>query len=468
MANFLHGTETIEIESGINPVTEVRTGIIGLVGIAPKGPKNLTLVKNEKEAAQFGNTIPGFTIPYSLKNSLAQGAGTFIVVNVFDEAKHTEEKTETLRLQNGEITLSSAPLSPLEISNEDDSPTVLVEGTDYSLTPFGKFSAIKGRIPEGKVLKFAYQTFKENSVLPADVIGAVEQDGTRTGIRQFDLCFNRYGFTPKILIAPGFSELPSISNELLIAAAKYKGVALIDGDSAKSANEIITMRGPIENSNFSTSDQRAILLYPQLKAYDEGSNENKDFPYSSFYAGLMAKTDNTLGYWHSPSNKELKGVTGISKEISASINDTAADTNVLNGAGITTVFNSFGTGILAWGNRNAFFPTSASPKTFITMRRIADVVHESLEQAAMQFIDRPITQALIDDMRQTGNNFLKVLISRGAILEGSKIIYDKSDNTPETLASGKVYFRIVFMGAIPAETITFLSYVDTALYATIK
>lgn len=38
-ANYLHGVETIEIETGPRPVKAVKSAVIGLIGTAPCGPR---------------------------------------------------------------------------------------------------------------------------------------------------------------------------------------------------------------------------------------------------------------------------------------------------------------------------------------------------------------------------------------------------------------------------------------------
>ncbi len=54
-ANYLHGVETIEIETGPRPVKAVKSAVIGLIGTAPCGPVNQpTLCLSESDAAQFG------------------------------------------------------------------------------------------------------------------------------------------------------------------------------------------------------------------------------------------------------------------------------------------------------------------------------------------------------------------------------------------------------------------------------
>lgn len=471
--NFLHGVETIEVLDGVRPVQEVRTAVIGLVGIAPIGPKNVcTLVKNDVDAVQFGKQLPGFDIPQSLAHIFAQGAGTVVVVNVFDEATHTSQVTdEADTVTDGKLKLSAAPIGAVTIKDNAGAATAYVKGTDYNLDEFGNFTVIAGRIADATVLKFTFKKLNAAGVTDSVVIGTVDGSGNRTGIKAFDLAFNLFGFRPKILIAPGRSAVKTIASELLSSAAKLRAVVLIDGTYGADVQAVITARGDASTS-FGTSDKRAIPCYPYLKAYDVSKDDgnadtdtNTDFPYSAFLAGVIAFTDNQFGYWFSPSNKELKSITGIERAISANLNDDATDANALNAAGIVTVFNSFGTGYRSWGNRNASYPSSLQVDNFIPVLRTFDVVHESLEQAALEFSDRPLTQALIDDIRNSGNNFINVLIGRGALTPGSKVIYDRADNPADNLANGNVTFRIVKMGNTPAERITYLSTIDISLLA---
>lgn len=78
------------------------------------------------------------------------------------------------------------------------------------------------------------------------------------------------------------------------------------------------------------------------------------------------------------------------------IDDPNCEVNLLNEAGVTTVFNSFGTGLRAWGNRSAAWPTLSHMKNFISVRRTGDIINESIRYFSLQFMDRPLDQALID------------------------------------------------------------------------
>lgn len=469
MANFLHGVETIEIDQGSRPITEVKTAVIGLVGIAPMGTaQQCILVRSDVDAAQFGKQLPGFNIPQALNHIFAQGAGTVVVVNVFDATTHTTQVTdESQTVTNGALKLAAAPIGTVTLKTAagDASPYVL--GTDYTLDAYGNFTVVPGKIPNATVIKFSYKKLNAAAVTSANIIGTVDESGNRTGIKALDLAFNLFGFKPKILIAPGYSSATTVAQELTAASSRMRAITYLDASYGLTVTEVLASRG--SDSNFFTSDKRAVLVYPYLKAYDEATNtDTVDFPYSAFIAGVTAATDNEFGYWYSPSNKEITGITGVERPISAGVSDPNSDANTLNAAGIVTVFNSFGTGYRTWGNRNASWPTNTSPDNFISIVRIADVVHESLEQAALQFSDRPINHALIDDIRESGNAFIRVLISRGALLAGSKVTYDVADNTPEQLAAGNITFRIIFMGSTPAERITFESILDISLFSSLK
>ncbi len=156
-------------------------------------------------------------------------------------------------------------------------------------------------------------------------------------------------------------------------------------------------------------------------------------------------------------------MTGTERVIQWSINDAGCEANQLNAAGIATLVAGFGTGIRLWGNRSAAYPSSNSVKNFISVRRTDDVVIESMEQAALPYIDLPLTQALIDTIREAGNTFMRTLIQRGAILPGSTVNYNKDDNSAAELANGHITFERVYMTPTPAERITYKDVLDISL-----
>lgn len=467
-ANYLHGVETIELNKGPIPVQVVKSAVIGLVGIAPKGPKQaLTIVQNALDAAQFGSELPGFNIPQALAAIFAQGAGTVIVVNTLDDAANLVAKSgEAISISTvGKGKTNKPPIKDFVLKQTISGTTTTIAASKYTIDDFGNIvitdttllTAINGGTA---AITADYKELDGATVNAAQINGSISGSGVRTGIELFGLAFATFGMNPKILIAPNYSTLTAVADNLISAAEKYRAIALLDAPAGTTVAAAIASRGPLGTvGGFKTASDRAVLCYPLLKAYDAYSNADENRPYSQFLAGVIAATDNEEGYWVSPSNKELRGITGVERLITWAINDAQTDANLLNEKGITTIALGYGTGTRTWGNRSAAFPTNTAPKNFIAVRRVADILHESLELAMLPFVDRPLNQALIDDIRETVNSFIRVLIARGAVIDG-KCTYDPAKNPPTELAAGHVTFDIDFMPPTPAERITFESFIN--------
>jgi len=350
-----------------------------------------------------------------------------------------------------------------------DADIVYTAGTDYTIDELGNISilAATSTIAEGATLKVSYRKFDASTINASRLIGTIASDtGVKTGMKLFKDAYNMYGFKPKILITPGYSSLNTVATEMLAVASEHKAIALLDAPVGTTVAGAITGRGPLGSINFNTSSERAWLLYPHWQVYNPVKDANELQPYSQFAAGVIAATDNERGYWISPSNKEIKGVQGPERVISFAINDASTQANQLNEAGITCYASSFGTGFRTWGNRSAAWPTNTNVKNFLVIRRIADIVHESIELAMLQFVDEPldpINRVTIDAILDSVNAFMRTLIGRGALIQGSRCEFDPAKNPANVLAAGQIVFDLVFMGPTPAERITFESFVDQSL-----
>jgi len=465
--SYQHGVETIDITRGAKAVKQVRSAVIGLVGIAPTGAtETLTLVTGENDAAQFGLEIPGYSIPQALKAIFAQGAGTVLVVNVLSVADNIDTETsETHTVTDLKITLTYAPYAPASAVVKNSAGTVTyVYGTDYTLDEWGVLNVL-ATITEAQVIKVTYTRLTPASVSTSQLVGDKVGD-VRTGMRLFEMAFGTYGMKPKIIIAPGYSSQTAVRNAMLTTAEKHLGIALIDQAEGTTPTECITDRG-VTGDLFKTSNKRAVLLYPALQAYDEATADDELRPYSQFLAGVIARTDRELGYWYSPSNKQISGITGVERSIEWNISDADTEATLLNEAGIMCVVSGFGTGYLTWGNRNASYPSVTTPDTFISVLRVMDVLADSVELSMLPFIDQPLNQGTIDSIKETVNAFIRTLIQRGALVDG-ECVYLPENNTAIDLAAGKVKFNINCLPPSPAEWIQFERFIDVSMYRAIQ
>jgi phage tail sheath protein FI len=492
-APFLDGVEVIEVPSGPAPVTVVKSAVIGLVGSAPvwavQSPATApaanapTLVSSALDAANFGPQVRGYSIPYALAAIQAQGAGQVIVVNVFDPTTHVTSVTSQAMSFPASgaqaLNLAHMGVSNVVVKDQPDT-TTYVAGTDYTLDAIdGVVTALQGgAITVGEAVTVSFDFADPSKVTDTDIIGAVS-GGVYSGIQALQTTYGTMGFFPKLLIAPGFSHSADVAAAMAAMAATLRAIALVDSPPATPAATAIANRAVAGNA-FDSSDSRVVLCYPQESFYDSGLvptgvtlnasgapvtksfGANSVAPLSQWMAGAIAAKDLARGYWWSPSNAQIAGILGPDVPLYASILDSASDVNMLNAEGIVTVFNAFGAGLRLWGNRSAAYPSSTAPDNFISVRRTMDVIEESIQLLMLQYIDQPISNALITAILASTNAFIRTLIQRGALVAGAAS-YNPAENPPSQVSAGQLVFDIDVMPPPPAERLTFRSFIDVTL-----
>ena len=225
----------------------------------------------------------------------------------------------------------------------------------------------------------------------------------------------------------------SLAQALLIVANKLRAIAVIDApntytDIAEYARDF--------------DDSRAYLVAPKVRNLEGVADWA-----SGYAAGVITVTDADYGYFFSPSNMPIKGITGQDTPIDFKQGNTASRAATLNNLKVTAIIRK--NGFKLWGNRMA---TTAPGLSFITARRIIDLTVDSLQDALFNQVDRPITRDLIDGITETVNGFLRKQQALGAIAGGT--CFPNPDlNLPTTLANGEVYFNIKISPTPPAESI---------------
>lgn len=395
---FLHGVEVVEVDDGTRPLRAVQSGVIGIVGTAP----------DADEQAFPLNT------PVLVAGSLSQAA----------KLDRTGKRRGTL-------------------------PNAL----DLIFKQVGAIVVVV-RVQEGD---------NENTTL-TNILGGVNANGAYEGVHAFIGAQSIVGQTPRILIAPGFTNKRT-TTDLSIEGLDYQDEPLVTVESYGIAAELIgiaeRLRAIVVLDVPNTTDEaalstakdfdskRAILIDPFVKVNRDGKIIEE--PASAAVAGVIAKTDFTHGFWHSPSNKVINGIVGTARPIDFSIGDRSSRANLLNEQNITTIIRE--NGYRLWGNRTL---SSDTKFAFLSVVRTADMINDAILRGHLWAVDRNIKKTYMHDVSESVNAYLRDLKAQGAIL-GGRCTPDLELNTASAIESGRVYFNVEFTPTTPAEHITFRS-----------
>lgn len=284
-----------------------------------------------------------------------------------------------------------------------------------------------------------------------NAVGGVDIDtGQYEGVHAFLGAESVVHVSPRVLIAPGFTHQrpdgnanPVIS-ELVGIAERLRAVIIADAPNTNDA-DAITYREDWGSS-------RVYVIDPFVKVWDADAGAAREEPASARVAGLIAKIDNDRGFWWSPSNQNINGIIGTARPVDFTLGDPNARANHLNENEVSTIIRQ--DGYRLWGNRTC----SNDPKwAFLSVRRTADILNDSLLRAHLWAVDRNITKTYIEDVTEGVNAYLASLVAIGAIL-GGRCYADPELNTPANISQGKVYFDFDFTPPYPAEHITFRSH----------
>jgi hypothetical protein len=204
-------------------------------------------------------------------------------------------------------------------------------------------------------------------------------------------------------------------------AEKLRAMFYADGPDGTDV-QAVQARAKINSRRVFFSDPRV------LKSID-GSNVPS--PSSPIFVGLQAKRDRERGPHWPGSNMGINGIVGTNRGVL--YGDQA---NYLNENRVNTIINK--NGLRAWG----VWTCDSDPIwQFVNVVRTTDAVNEAIENAFLEFIDRPMTRANLDFMVWSGVQALRNFENDGMLLPGS-IFRLSNDNTPTTGAQGIVKFAM--------------------------
>ncbi|MGW1443639.1 phage tail sheath protein [Serratia rhizosphaerae] len=273
-----------------------------------------------------------------------------------------------------------------------------------------------------------------------NIIGGADESGKYTGMKALLAAQAELGVKPRILGVPGLDNL-QVATALATICQQLRAFGYISAYGCKTVTEAIAYR-----KNF--SQRELMLIWPDFVSWNTATNSS-DIAYATARAlGLRAKIDQETGWHKSLSNVGVNGVSGISASVFWDLQTAGTDADLLNEACVTTLIRK--DGFKFWGSR-----TCADDPLFQfeNYTRTAQVLADTMAEAHLWAVDRPLTQTLIRDMIDGIKAKFRELKSAGLIIDGD-CWYDESANDQETLKAGKLFIDYDYTPVPPLEDLT--------------
>lgn len=275
----------------------------------------------------------------------------------------------------------------------------------------------------------------------SNIIGTVTPEGQSTGIKALLTAQSTLGVKPRILGVPGLDNL-SVATELAATAKKLRAFAYVSAWDCETKEEAVTYR-----DNF--GDHEIMVIWPDFINWDTTTNDYSIASATARALGLRARLDKEIGWHKTLSNMPVSGVEGIEKPVFWDLQDPDTDAGYLNSQEVTTLIRHGG--FRFWGSRTC----SDDPLfCFENYTRTAQVLADTIAEAHLWAIDKPMHPSLIRDIIEGVNAKFRELAARGYIIDG-QAWYDDTVNSKETLKDGKLFIDYDYTPVPPLENLTF-------------
>jgi phage tail sheath protein FI len=281
----------------------------------------------------------------------------------------------------------------------------------------------------------------DDAATTSALIGGTTPTGQYTGMKALLAAKARLGLTPRILGVPGLDSLP-VATALVAIAKDLRAFAYVSAWNCKTKEEVVAYR-----ENFGARE--VMVIWPDFLNWDTVANKTATASAVARALGLRAKIDQETGWHKTLSNVAVSGVTGISADVFWDLQNPATDANYLNSNEITTLVNA--NGFRFWGSRTC----SDDPLfAFENYTRTAQILADTMAEAHMWAIDRPMHASLVRDLVEGVNAKMREMKSQGYLIGGS-CWYPDDINTKDTLKAGKLWVDYDYTPVPPLEDLTF-------------
>jgi len=332
--------------------------------------------------------------------------------------------------------------TPIGIAGYEE---VLENGLHFYMTTAKALEALEAKY---KAKKDASQAFKKGSIYRA--LKGIEDQAVNTqiilsvftkdddedtndeitecksAVTAFAKAKSRFGYSPNLIIAPGFSHEDAIKGEIEKMATKLKATGIVDLKADDAAAAIVKM------GDFGTN--RLVAAYPNVKVWDDETNAYVYEGQSARIAGMIAHTDGAseFGYSDSYSNRVMIGVSGTQIDVDFELGETCT-ADELRSAKISTIIRE--SGFRAWGGETSDQDTIWQDLARV---RIFDRISQACQKGVLFAIDRKASE--LYHAKRSVSELLRQLVGAKVLL-GYELSWS-AKNTDATITAGKFYLDV--------------------------
>ncbi|ALF47758.1 phage tail sheath family protein [Campylobacter concisus] len=332
--------------------------------------------------------------------------------------------------------------TPIGIAGYEE---VLENGLHFYMTTAKALEALEAKY---KAKKDASQAFKKGSIYRA--LKGIEDQAVNTqiilsvftkdddedtndeitecksAVTAFAKAKSRFGYSPNLIIAPGFSHEDAIKGEIEKMATRLKATGIVDLKADDAAAAIVKM------GDFGTN--RLVAAYPNVKVWDDETNAYVYEGQSARIAGMIARTDGAseFGYSDSYSNRVMIGVSGTQIDVDFELGETCT-ADELRAAKISTIIRE--SGFRAWGGETSDQDTIWQDLARV---RIFDRISQACQKGVLFAIDRKASE--LYHAKRSVSELLRQLVGAKVLL-GYELSWS-AKNTDATITAGKFYLDV--------------------------
>lgn len=307
----------------------------------------------------------------------------------------------------------------------------------------GRFGGYDG---DTAMLPFAVRGFFENGGTFAYIVPV----SAVTASKDIDAALAALTRRPDVSIVciPGVVD-PDVQGSVLTHCTKLGDrFAVLDGapddKPLEETGVLRTQRGKLTSDN-----GFGALYWPWIMVPDPTPGKTKPVPVppSGHVAGVMARSDNTVGVHKAPANEVVRGAV----DVQWPLNDTEHGT--LNSLNINVIRQFPGRPPLVWGARTL---TEGTQWRYVNVRRLVSFVEDSLTQGLRWAVFAPNNLALWKGLERTISEFLTRVWEAGALFgataeEAFYVLINEELNPAAVRDLGQVIIEIGLAPTRPAE-----------------